>query len=204
MIFSSTTNGAFQKGDRFKVVGGVQSNIDQEREGKFATIIKHVKTNTYEVLFDDGSIVSGWLNDGDMKYIGRYPLEIGFRVRNKIDKSEWLITHITDEYEFRGKCIKASSNYQINDSGGSRKLEEYEIISKTLTNSHTIMNKLSIMMKKLLDKDTQILVKAGFINGDLDLTGEGQNALNTVLFIEKKAELVKLAEEVLAEAEKNK
>ena len=204
MIFSSTTNGAFQKGDRFKVVGGVQSNIDQEREGKFATIIKYVRTNVYDVLFDDGGIVYSWINDGDMKYIGRYPLEIGFRVRNKIDKSEWLITHITDEYEFRGKCIKASSNYQINDSGGSRKLEEYEIISKTLTNSHTIMNKLSIMMKKLLDKDTQILVKAGFINGDLDLTGEGQNALNTVLFIEKKAELVKLAEEVLAEAEKNK
>ena len=60
------------------------------------------------------------------------------------------------------------------------------------------------MMKKLLDKDTQTLVKAGFINGDLDLTGAGQHALNTVLFIEKKAELVKLAEEVLAEAEKNK
>ena len=91
------------------------------------------------------------------------------------------------------------SEFDIDREGGCRKLGNYDIIS-----NNTIMNKLSIMMKKLLDKDTQTLVKAGFINGDLDLTGAGQSALNTVLFIEKKAELVKLAEEVLAEAEKNK
>ena len=190
---------AFQKGDRFKVVGGVQSNIEHGREGKFATVLKSYGNNKFDVLFDDGDIVNGWLHEGDMQPAGKYPLEIGFRVRNKEDKSEWIITRITDQYEFWGKCIKASSEFDIDREGGCRKLGNYDIIS-----NNTIMNKLSIMMKKLLDKDTQTLVKAGFINGDLDLTGAGQHALNTVLFIEKKAELVKLAEEVLAEAEKDK
>lgn len=66
------------------------------------------------------------------------------------------------------------------------------------------MSKISNMMKKLLDKDTQILVKAGYINGDLDLTPEGLKALNTIVFLENKTELVKLANEKLAEEKDTK
>lgn len=64
------------------------------------------------------------------------------------------------------------------------------------------MKKVSNMMKRLLDADTQKLVKAGYINGDLELTPEGHKALNTILFEENKAKLVKMAEEDIAEAEK--
>lgn len=71
-----------------------------------------------------------------------------------------------------------------------------------LNNAKTIMQKVTSMFKVLVDKDTQILKKAGFINGDLELTSEGQSALNAVLFNANKAELVKLAQEVLDEETK--
>lgn len=64
------------------------------------------------------------------------------------------------------------------------------------------MKKLGIMMKKLLDTDTQTLVKAGYINGDLELTGEGEDALITLLFDDKKADLVNLAQSKLDDEEK--
>ncbi len=74
--------------------------------------------------------------------------------------------------------------------------------NSTNNNKKTIMQKVSNMMKKILDKDTQALVKAGFINGNLDLTCDGVAALNAIIFSEKKAELVALANEKIAEAEK--
>jgi hypothetical protein len=57
--------------------------------------------------------------------------------------------------------------------------------------------KLSSMMKRLLDKDTQVLVKAGFLNGDLELTGDGQKALLAILFMATKVDMVKAAQEKL-------
>lgn len=67
----------------------------------------------------------------------------------------------------------------------------------------TFMQKVSIMMKKLLDSDTQELVKAGFLNGDLMPTEEGGVELDAILFIANKAALVERAKEINAEAEKN-
>ena len=69
-------------------------------------------------------------------------------------------------------------------------------------NLRKINMKIGTMMNKLLDKDTQLLVKAGFINGDLELTDAGQNALITILFTDRKAELVELAKEIIEEEEK--
>lgn len=42
------------------------------------------------------------------------------------------------------------------------------------------------------------------INGNLELTYEGEQALKLINFIEKKDEMVKMAEVVIAESEKNK
>jgi len=66
------------------------------------------------------------------------------------------------------------------------------------------MKKLSQMMKKLLDGETKTLIKAGYINGDLDLTNEGMRALLTILFMGEgiKAELTAMAQEELDEADK--
>lgn len=62
---------------------------------------------------------------------------------------------------------------------------------------------LNTMMKKLLDADTQKLVKAGYINGDLELTCKGSDALREIAFDKYREDLVKKAEEVIAEAEKS-
>ena len=70
--------------------------------------------------------------------------------------------------------------------------------------SNKTMKTVKNLFKKLVDKDTQTLYKANFLNGDLELTEEGKTALLEVLFLEKKADLVKIAEEKITEEEKNK
>lgn len=82
--------------------------------------------------------------------------------------------------------------------GGS---EYYKLVTK---DKKTIMNRVSIMMKKLLDARTQKFVKAGFIDGDLDITTDGIRTLNRIMFFEKGAEMEAEADVVIAEAEKSK
>ena len=72
---------------------------------------------------------------------------------------------------------------------------------ETISQPNKKMNKLKPMMKRLLDKDTRTLYKAGYINGDLELTENGRNALDTIIFTANKAELVKMAQEELDEEE---
>jgi len=66
------------------------------------------------------------------------------------------------------------------------------------------MRKLSQMMKKNLGEEMKTLIKAGYINGDLELSPEGTRALLTLLFMGDgiKAELTKMAQEELDEEEK--
>ncbi len=58
------------------------------------------------------------------------------------------------------------------------------------------------MVKKILDADTRTLVKAGFINGDLALTDDGVSELMGILFLEKKDELVKIANDKITDETK--
>lgn len=68
----------------------------------------------------------------------------------------------------------------------------------------SLMNKLSIIAKKLLDADTATLVKAGYLDSELDLTEEGGEALDAILFAANKAALVEAANEKLAEEKTSK
>ncbi len=81
-------------------------------------------------------------------------------------------------------------------------LIEKKYISKI--NNKTIMNKLNSMLKRLLDKDAQALYKVGFLNGDLELTEAGKKELDGIAFETYKAELVKKAEEIIAEEKEEK
>lgn len=74
----------------------------------------------------------------------------------------------------------------------------------TSTNNTPMIKTVSNMMKKLLDADTQALVKAGYINGDLEMTNIGLKALQTILFVANKAALVESAKADIAEAEATK
>lgn len=63
----------------------------------------------------------------------------------------------------------------------------------------SLMTTINTMMKKLLDGDTQKLLKAGLINGDLEVTEKGKSELITHLFLANKADMVKVAEEIIKE-----
>lgn len=62
--------------------------------------------------------------------------------------------------------------------------------------------KLTNLVKKLVDSDTQALIKAGYLNGDLELTSEGRKELETILFLANKPALVEAAKEAIADKEK--
>lgn len=76
--------------------------------------------------------------------------------------------------------------------------------AETIKPKKTIMTTLNTMMKKLLDADTQTLVKAGYINGDLELTTEGKQALIEIIFDLNKSALVAVAQAKLDEAKADK
>lgn len=63
-----------------------------------------------------------------------------------------------------------------------------------LENNKTIMQKVSIMMKKLVSSDIQTLVKAGYLSDELEITSKGQEALLAELFEQNKAALVTAAQ----------
>lgn len=67
-------------------------------------------------------------------------------------------------------------------------------------NKNNKMSKVGNMMQRLLDKDTQKMVKAGFINGDLELTDLGKKVLWAIIFSANKAEFVKEADLAIEEA----
>lgn len=80
----------------------------------------------------------------------------------------------------------------------SRPLENLKVIEYKKSNK-IIMQKITPMLKRLLDKNSQTLYKAGYINGDLELTDKGRSALNALIFETNKVELVKLAQEDIDE-----
>lgn len=77
----------------------------------------------------------------------------------------------------------------------------WELINKI---KQPTMKNLNNMMKKLLDADTQALVKTEYINGDLELTSKAKEALFSMLYTDKKAELVALAKQEILEAKEEK
>jgi hypothetical protein len=64
--------------------------------------------------------------------------------------------------------------------------------------------RISKLAKKLLDKDTRTLIKAGFLDSELDLTARGSEALHIALYPTVKEELVKMAEEQLEDEKETK
>lgn len=65
----------------------------------------------------------------------------------------------------------------------------------------TMIKKLSNFIKKTVNSDTQELLKAGLINGDLEPTTEGKNELVQIIWFANLDALVVRAKEINAEAE---
>lgn len=77
----------------------------------------------------------------------------------------------------------------------------YEVIKNK---PKTMIKKLSNFIKKTVNADTQELLKAGLINGDLEPTVEGKNELVQIIWFANLDALVVRAKEINAEAEAKK
>lgn len=66
------------------------------------------------------------------------------------------------------------------------------------------MSTLAKIAKKLLDADTKVLVEAGYLDSELELTDEGEDQLLTMLFLTYKEELATEARKQLKDAKGRK
>ena len=75
-----------------------------------------------------------------------------------------------------------------------------------ISSDKLLINKISMsfsaIAKRILDKDTRTLVKAGFLSNDLTLTPKGEEHLLSIMLQNNKADLIKDAEEVIEEESK--
>lgn len=181
--------------------------------------IKYPMTVVVEELYDDGIYIamkaggygfslSNLIENNNIKLVNRVEVlgevkKRDFKVRDKVDPEESFWGHSAVD-----ELYKKWKNWIVGGTEQTRReqlprwvideIADYKPVKKT------IMNTVTTMMKKMLDGDTQALVKAGYVNGGLELTPEGKIALVEILFTEYKTELVASAKEVIKEAEKNK
>lgn len=94
-----------------------------------------------------------------------------------------------DGHSCNGKAIEGHGRW-----GNARDLIK---ISNT-----SIMKKLSNFITKTVDGDTQDLLKAGYINGDLEPTEKAFDKIDELNFFDRRAQLVVSAKEEIAEQEK--
>lgn len=116
----------------------------------------------------------------------------------------WYVIRIAGDGSGRneGNCIVANKN-PSDIFGYYYRPSDLTLVDKTINNSiKPFMTTVNTMMKKLLDGDTQKLIKAGYINGDLLLTEKGRQELEALQFQAHKAELVELAKAELEETKK--
>lgn len=74
-------------------------------------------------------------------------------------------------------------------------------VINSLPNKHkTMIKKLSNFIKKTVDADTQEMLKANMLNGDLEPTCVGINELHAILWFANKDALVARAKEINTEA----
>ena len=123
--------------------------------------------------------------------------KVGDRVKILWDKTIYSFGGYLDE----GKVISIDKDRRIRLSGFCKSSINYDLgfQAKELILLSNKFMKLNTMMKKLLDKDVRTLIKADYINGDLEFTDKGKEALFSILFTENKKELVILAQEFLKE-----
>ena len=99
---------------------------------------------------------------------------------------------------------KIKDNYFYID-GCSHSFDKTEYSLELINNERSNnMVELTPMLNKLLDKDGKVLYKAGYINGDLELTDKGIRASNALLFDTNRKELVLEAQTEIDKAEAKK
>lgn len=109
-------------------------------------------------------------------------------------------------------CYSGYLHYDICDASG-RKIDNcegcFELKHLSPYDGNSInqklggfMQKLTARLKRVLNKNLQAMYKLGWIDGDLKLTSDGKNALIEHLLDANEAEFGKVAQELVAETEK--
>jgi len=129
-------------------------------------------------------------NNKPMKY------KVGNRLRNSESGKIITITGIRD-HEY---CYTLEGNNHCREVH----LNKYYTLLTKDNKIKTTMKKLTSMMRKAFSPELQKLYKAGFINGDVEITEEGRSELWTLVFDAHYKELVVLAQEKLKEEKNSK
>ena len=74
--------------------------------------------------------------------------------------------------------------------------EDLEFYNKLIMSA----NKLTPMQEKTLDKDMKVLVEAGYLDSNLEVTEDGKRVLESMVFEAHKVELIKLAKAAIKSA----
>jgi hypothetical protein len=99
-----------------------------------------------------------------------------------------------------GLTINSSNvNYFMNQTIGMLQKQSKQIYQPEPIKQSIIKKSMSFIKRLTQSSDDKALLKARFTDDCGNLTSRGQEALTSLVFAEKKAELVKLAEEVIAE-----
>ena len=118
---------------------------------------------------------------------------LGIEVAEVIDVPYDLpISNRCTEATLSSKNLQNAINYLTNQDS-----------NKSLTKKH-MLNKITSKLKRVLNKDLQAQYKVGYINGGLELTQDGKNALLSILAVEKEKELGEDARELVKEIETDK
>lgn len=120
-------------------------------------------------------------------------------------KKEWFTTEYLELVEEpSNKATPYPSMVDAIKAGGIIWLSDDSTVVE-LNKQPNLKTKMTNFIKKLTQSaDDKTLEKAGFMDSCGELTGTGSDALESLIFAEKKADLVKLANEMIAEREATK
>lgn len=128
-----------------------------------------------------------------------HQFRIGDRILNDSQNVEWRPNYRKEGVVTKvfGSCIYVT--YDDGETGEGEHYHYKKLGSKVKNKS--MIKKLTNFIKKSTDANTQELLKAGMLNGDLEPTREGFDELNQIIWFSNLDALVVRAKEINAEAE---
>lgn len=97
----------------------------------------------------------------------------------------------------RRKVVRNMASYC-----GYRDIMPYDYDKEPEERRANKMDRIRMIAKKLLDKDTRTFIKAGILDDDLNLTATGAEAVVSDYFLKNKSRMLKIANDMIEEKEK--
>lgn len=115
-------------------------------------------------------------------------------------KMQGTVTEVDSPFPIRVDWKNGEYNtYNVND------LEKLTPSDETISQkAKSMLNELTNALKRLFDKEQQVLYRAGYIDAQGQVTGEGREELEAISLEANKEKLVASAQEKIAEAKESK